>query len=144
MLPFICVCIFAVCALLITSGGVRVYYSAVKNEEQVFSARTGLSYITMKLRQAETAGSIEVNGGRIIIGEEIGGTAYETHIYLEEGMLRESFVKKGADAAGGTALVPAEKFSIEEKNGGLIAFTLTDADGNEESASVFVHASTEG
>ncbi|MGI6153635.1 MAG: DUF4860 domain-containing protein [Christensenellaceae bacterium] len=138
LLPFICVCIFAVCALLMTAGGLRVYSGVVKSSGQVFSMRTGISYITMKLRQAAGEEQIAVGENRLVIEQEIDGKPYETHIYLEDGQLKESFVPAGMKAGSGTPIVDAAGFTITVGEDGMVLFTITDSEGNGESSGVYI------
>lgn len=144
LLPFAVVCLFAICALLVTSGGLQIYYEIQHQTNTIYQTRTGVAYLTMKLRQVETADHLSIENNRLVITEEIEGDTYETHIFLnDKGMLTESFVRQGVVPSSGTPIIEAAKFEVSLEQPGLVSFDLTDAEGRKDSASVFLPSQKE-
>ena len=75
-------CVFAVCAFLVITMGVRVYRSTTQYLEDTYSARTALSYVAEKIRQHDAEGQVALTqlDGRnaILLTDEIEGSLYET------------------------------------------------------------------
>ena len=82
-------CVFAVCAFLVITMGVRVYRSTAQYLEDTYSARTALSYVAEKIRQHDAEGQVALTQleGRnaILLTDEIEGSLYETYLYLRAG-----------------------------------------------------------
>lgn len=144
LLPFLIVCVFAISALLVTSSGLEIYHGIQKQTDATYQTRTSVSYLTTKLRQVTGADTLTVENNELVIGQAIGGQDYETHIYLQDGVLRESFIKAGDSRGTGTPITRAQGFTIETEAPGLITFTITDGNGNVDTASVFVMMQKEG
>jgi len=138
LLPFLIVCVFAISALLVTSSGLQVYYGIQQQTDAIYQTRTGISYLTTKLRQVTGEDTLRIENNGLVIGQTINGQSYETHIYLQDGVLRESFIRAGDSPGMGTPITRAQGFTIANEAPGLITFTITDDRGNVDTASVFV------
>lgn len=88
-------CVFSVCALLVVVMGADVYHRGTEDMQQNFDSRTSLSYISTKLRQTDSAGSVTIgqlgDEPALILRETIDGMPYATWIYCHEGSLKEVF-----------------------------------------------------
>ena len=73
-------CVFAVCAFLVVSMGVKVYRSTARYLEDTYSARTALSYVAEKIRQHDAEGQTALTQleGRnaILLTDEIDGSRF--------------------------------------------------------------------
>ncbi|MCL2817073.1 MAG: DUF4860 domain-containing protein [Clostridiales bacterium] len=131
------ICVFAVTSLLLVLFGAKVYKNIVAQMDNNFQTRTGLAYVTNKIRNADTEGKIYLecqNDGSdiLVISENHGGTETHTVIYFYEGWLRE--VLKEADepfdARYGESIVAAADFTMQDRGDGCLLFTLTTVDGS--------------
>ena len=129
------ICVFAVTSLLLVLFGARVYKNVVAEMDKNFHARTGLAYVTNKIRNADAEGMIffEQQDGldTLVISNHSGGTEHRTVIYFYEGWLRE--VSMAADeifkAEDGEKIVAAEEFTMKDRGNGFLRFTLKPAGG---------------
>ena len=128
-------CVFAVCAFLVVSMGVKVYRSTARYLEDTYSARTALSYVAEKIRQHDAEGQTALTQleGRnaILLTDEIDGSIYETYIYPDGGYLCELVVRQGTEvfASMGQQILQAEGFAIEDLGEGFLRFTVPDSRG---------------
>ena len=128
-------CVFAVCAFLVVSMGVKVYRSTARYLEDTYGARTALSYVAEKIRQHDAEGQTALTQleGRnaILLTDEIDGSIYETYIYPDGGYLCELVVRQGTEvsASMGQQILQAEGFAIEDLGEGFLRFTVPDSRG---------------
>lgn len=129
-------CIFALCAFLVVMTGANVYQGTVRNLEDTWSTGTALSYVTEKIRQHDTDGSIiltELDGETaLLLLDEINGEIYETYIYPHDDSLYELVIRAGTEisASMGEEILPVKNFSITEKPGGFLELSAGDSSGN--------------
>jgi len=133
--------IFALLSMLLTAMGISVYKGVVVGSEQNYGKRMAVSYITNRVRRADRAGKVAVGkfGGSdaLFLSREYSGTEYVTKIYYYDGSVCELFSPADAeiDANAGTALIPAQAFSIATGSG-FITVTVTDEYGSINTAVV--------
>lgn len=136
--------VFALCALTVLLLSARIYQSITENSALNDTARTGLSYISEKVRQNDVNGNIEIgnlNGTAALVMEQnYEDSVYYTYIYSYENTLRELFVKEGAkaDLSAGTKILDLERFSMEEIEENLFQFDCVTKDGKKDSILVSV------
>lgn len=138
LIPFFLVCMFAVCALLVASGGLSVYMGINSNSDDTFSARTGIAYITTKLRQVDDASAVSVLPDHLIISETIDGEVYETHIFYKDGAIWECFVPRGSQLGGETKILDVGGLSLTMSENGMVSFVVVDSTGGRTASSVYV------
>ncbi len=115
--------LFALLAMLLTTMGVSVYKGVVGGSERNYEKRMTVSYISNRVRRADRAGSVRVGkfGGSdaLLLDSEYNGVQYVTKIYYYEGFICELFCPADyeVDAKGGTALIPAQRFSVSPGDG---------------------------
>lgn len=89
--------VFAACVLSVLLTGAGAYRHLTERDRTAFDQRTAVQYVANRLRQADRAGGIALQdfqgNSAIVLTEEIGGEAYETHIYCCGGHLRELFAR---------------------------------------------------
>ncbi|MEG1774341.1 MAG: DUF4860 domain-containing protein, partial [Oscillospiraceae bacterium] len=87
--------VFAATLLMVVTIGADVYKRIADSMEKNFDLRTSLSYVAEKIRQNDTQDAVSIGtlgeGQALILEQSIGGTAYRTYIYYEDGALREIF-----------------------------------------------------
>ncbi len=90
--------LFAFVVMMLISSGSRAYGSILSDKEMTESARVAYSYINMKIKQNDTAGSVDVvdtpYGSAIKIEIEEG---YCTYIFSAEGGLYECLTLDGIE-----------------------------------------------
>lgn len=88
------------CMLALSAFGAQVYRALTAAQARNNASRAALSYVSARLRAADTAGAVALGAGpegpALLLREE----GYETRIYLYEGCLVEEY------AAAGSALAP--------------------------------------
>ena len=118
--------IFAVSALFLVNIGVQVYKNIVTANNDNFELRTSLSYMATKVRQADSAGMIElreIDGVKVLVlGEENEDGAFETYLYFWDGYLYEHFMEKDGyfEPGYGMETFEAASFVMEETKEGQL------------------------
>lgn len=132
--------VFAASALAVVLMAASVYEKTAASAERSYESRTSLDYVTEKIRQSDSSGS--VSAGTIdglpclTIRETYGNTAYLTMIYAYDGMLKELFVQEGVtvNADDGTEILPIQDFRVSEPEDGLFRISCTTGSGEEISS----------
>ena len=118
VLTLLTLTVFALCLLLVLLTGASAYGKLVDRGEIAYGRRTGLQYLTTRLRQAETVEIGTLDGCEaLVLGEMIAGEEYTTHIYCYAGWLRELYAVPGAKLPpqAGEAILEAETFSLKQE-----------------------------
>ncbi len=130
-------CVFAASALFVVLIGANVYKSTVKQMNDNYSTRTSLSYVTEKIRQNDTAGSVsigELDGVQaLILTQQYDDLHLKTYIYEDNGVLKELFIhddQKPVKEAG-QSIMEVNSFHMEQMSDTLFHFTSTNTDGKE-------------
>lgn len=135
MLTVLLVCLsFAGCLLLVLAYGASSYQRTADSAALSYGERTGLSYVTAKVRAADAAG--QVYAGRfgeedaLYFIEEYGGARYQTVLYAYDGWLCEMFSAEGLqfDPASGERILEAERFVVSQEEQ-LLSIQLVDSSG---------------
>jgi predicted lactoylglutathione lyase len=140
-------CLFAILALFVVVLGANVYKSISVSMTQNYNSRTSMSYLTEKVRQADMADNIsagEVAGAdALVLRQDIGGSMYETWIYVSDGELYEVLVGEGTqvNAGSGQAIMELENLTVEEEAANLLLVSVTDTDGYTFSSMVCLKSS---
>ena len=140
---------FALSALTIILFATNVYRKSVAHSAINYTSRTGLAYITEKVRQNDTDGSISVctfhDLPALEITEEYEGEQFCTIIYAYDGALRECFISEGLDVQpeAGTKILEVQDFRIEALRDDLIRVVCTDQTGETVSGILHIRSNTE-
>ncbi len=130
--------IFAVSALFLVNIGVQVYKNIVTANNDNFELRTSLSYVATKVRQADSAGMVELremDGLRVLVlGEENEEGAFETYLYFWDGYLYEHFMEKGGffEPGYGMETFEAASFWMEQTGEGQLYFKAENSAGDTQ------------
>lgn len=131
--------VFAASALIVLLLAANLYGSTVDRLQVNDQGRTALSYISEKVRQSDTGGSMEVSEvdgvSCFALSAEYNNTGYTTYIYEYGGMLKELFIRSGAQVSlkDGMDIMEIRSFSVHKKGENLYQFTAIDSQGNESS-----------
>lgn len=144
LLPFLLVCLFAVCSLFVASFGLKIYSGIQKDTDLSYQNRTCASYLTTKIRQSSGAGHVAVAEQVLILTETLDGQTYDTRIYLKDGQLVESFGKQGDEVNRNVdAIAELGYFQPMLTNPNLIEITYADLNGQSNTIRVYLQQ-TEG
>ena len=136
----------SVTVLLISSG---TYSKTAVQTEANYNMRTALTYIAQKIRQSDSGGSISIgkleNMDALLIRQTYDNSSYTTYIYVQEGTLKELFIKDGSSVSpeSGQPLLELDALAMEETENGLFRFTATNT-GGESFELLAAPRSTEG
>ena len=117
--------VFSLSSVSVLMYGTKVYKSVTEKTDENYSLRTGLIYLSNKIKAADKS-SIYMDTYQkvdmLVIPEEIEGQMYETRIYCYNGQLREIFTDVGNDIPldGGLYITDMKNLTISEKNKGLL------------------------
>lgn len=149
MLLFLVFVLSAVFTILI---GSRVYENIRARNDASFYSDTALGYITNKVRQTDSAGSVtvqEVDGVSVLLlysGTE--ETPCETWIYTANGQLQELFTLTGSGLGVGDGLSIMEcqdvSFSLEETDNGALLNINLSTDSGIKTARLSLRSRQEG
>lgn len=124
--------VFAVCSMLLIAFGANIYQKTVDNMEDHFNIYTSVTYISEKIRQSDSASSLEVvdfgDSDAFKISSNVDGTDYLTYIYMNDGYLKELYIKADhkLEPKAGQKLLPITRFDITEESPGLYSYVITD------------------
>ena len=143
--------VFAIAALMLVTIGANVYQKTVNNMDSNYSSRTAFSYVTEKLRQNDSAGTISIgtleDRPALILSHEIDGRLYNTYLYQYEDYLTELFTSADLNLGGdilkaGHPLIPLQEFELEETAPALYHFYLSTEDGQTVSLYISTKSDT--
>jgi hypothetical protein len=130
---FFSLSIFSMLAIL---TGAKVYENINIRMESNFSEQTALSYITHKVRQADSKGMVSVEKIQgvdvLVLREEYDGTVYQTMIYCIDGYIKELFTdsNSGLSLSDGIEIMECKKLDLEIASDNLIKVELTNEKDN--------------
>ena len=139
LLPVLLLALFLLLSTLTVVRSAAAYKKVLDRSDRL-ARSTALTYITEKIRQNDTAGSLRVGtiGGcqALVIsqGDEI---LYDTYIYCYDGSLRELMIKRELTPAPsmGRSLLAMESLELELEDC-LLRIRCADADGSAWERSV--------
>lgn len=129
--------VFATCILSVLLTGSNAYQSITERDRETFGSRTGLQYISTKVRQAESAAQVSVrdfDGTKALcIEEDIEGRTYLTRIYCCDGWLYELFTPSSTESSAedGEKVLEAQALDLSIDSDGLLSIGLTDIGGEQ-------------
>lgn len=132
-------CLFAASASLVLLFGSQIYTQVVDTGQQNTQIRTTGSYIVEKVRQNDSANSIQITQVEHLPALKIQQTynqiSYSTYIYAWDGSLRELTQRsqEPPKKESGQIIAPASSLRIEQISQKLLLCTICDADGKEDS-----------
>lgn len=138
--------LFIICAVLVLIMGIRVYRGITVQMNHNYDTRTAFAYITEKIQQADTAGSISVtsfgDGDALILEQTIDRESYTTYIYLHGDELCELLTKSAHKISpeAGQPLLPCTKFEIEQMDPQLYHVTLSAEAEDDFSIYIATHS----
>ncbi|MEG1931134.1 MAG: DUF4860 domain-containing protein [Anaerovorax sp.] len=121
------------CSLFTVLIGAQVYENINGRMEDNFRGQTALSYISNKVKQADSVGSVAVkiidNTQVLVLEQVLGDAVYETKIYYRDGQIRELFSKKNAGLGleAGIEILPSKGLTFTVVNDQLIEVKVADA-----------------
>lgn len=136
--------VFAICSMLLIAFGANIYQKTVNNYEEHFNIFTSVAYINEKLRQGDASDAIElVDFGAsqaFRLSSFYNDTEYYTYIYLDNGYLKELYVKadNSLSPKAGKKLLPINAFKAQKSDSGAFIYTITDI----YNSTLTVHIST--
>lgn len=134
--------VFACTSLVVLLFSANTYEKIVAQSNNNFESGTCLAYITEKIRQNDSDGSISISSidgiTALSIQENIDNHLFNTYIYEYEGTLRELYVQDGVSVSPktGTIIMDINKLEMKELDTGLLEIKCTLSDGSIESVSI--------
>lgn len=137
--------IFGAAMLLSLITGAGVYRQVQDRVDEAAAQRLGLTYITAKLHAKDEAHAVDTiafgDGDALILRTEIGGSVYETLLYVSDGWLRELLQPEGQALSpdAGQNVTQAQSLHVR-REGQLLRIEYLDAQGKRESMDVFLRS----
>lgn len=131
--------IFAASALMLVTLGANVYKQTVAHMDENYAERTTYAYITEKIRQNNSEGTVsiaELEGTpALVFTTTLSDVEYCTYLYYYEGYLKELSLRKDIFAgnsllSAGQDIIPLSSFSIEPAENHLIKIRICTMDNN--------------
>lgn len=137
--PLAVLFVFAASALLVLILSAHIYAGQTERASSNYQNYTPLAYITEKIRQNDTAGSISV--------QEVDGTtclalkgnsdeiSYTTYLYVSDGWLKELLIRDDTkiSLSAGKNIIEAKELAIKELKSQVYQITITTEDGTSDS-----------
>ena len=136
--------IFALTAVFVAVMGAKVYANSADKMQANFDTRTSLVYLSEKIRTSpgDSFSVRDIDGATaLVLSEEVGGTVYESWVFVSKEKLCEATVVKGDSVHPGSAqkIMPLKSLSAELKDGG-IELTVVTVAGNENTTFIYGRA----
>lgn len=147
--PLLLLLLFCFCAFMVTLEGAGIYEQTTAGFQKNYTVRTACTYLQEKIRECGDASRVEVKemDGRqvLILSDFYGEEMYASYIYLDQGTLKELFIKKEEipDLDAGQELMPLDSFEIDRASDHLFRFRVT-YDGQEETTWVSLGSGEKG
>ncbi len=127
----------AVCALFTVLIGAQIYENINDRMEGNYQGQTALTYISNKVRQADTADAVFVksqDGTDILcMKENLDGQEYITMVYYRDGYISELFTDEYSGLGIGDGMEVIEAGGLDfSKEDDLLKIHLTTTEGKEE------------
>lgn len=132
--------VFAILSVLLIIIGSNVYGNIVDSQEKNGNGRNVLSYVTNKVRTAESIGQVfieEKDGIPVLV---ISGYEQETLIFYKDGKLKEATISAGDDynLYFGDVIATVDNFTFQiNKDTNMLKLTV-DIDNKLKSIEVYV------
>ena len=129
--------------------GADIYQKTVSQMDSNYSARTSTAYITEKIRQSDSSGSITIsnynNTDVLMLTGEINGVTYATSLYEYNGYLYELFSRADIELPldAGQPIMEIEKLRFKKCNYNLLEISFYDADNSLNTIYVNVHTGSQ-
>ena len=142
-------CIFAMSSVTLILFGADIYQKTVSQMDSNYSARTSTAYITEKIRQSDSSGSITIsnynNTDVLMLTSEINGVTYATSLYEYNGYLYELFSRADIELPldAGQPIMEIEKLRFKKCNDNLLEISFYDADNSLNTIYVNVHTGSQ-
>lgn len=146
LFPVALLFVFALSAIAVILLATGIYKDTAEHSSRSYTARTALAYLTEKVHQNDSEGSIDLTDfdgcEALRIRQTYEDLSYTTYIYVYEGTLRELFLKDGteASAADGNVLLSVRELHFSDLGDGLLSFSCTDSEGHEATTLVRVRS----
>lgn len=137
--PLAVLFVFAASSLLVLILSTHIYTGQIDHAKSNYQSYTPLAYITEKVRQNDTTGSVsiqKINGTSCLA---LKGTSdefsYTTYLYVSDGWLKELLIRDGTKASlsAGKNIIEAKKLVIKELKPQVYQITVTAEDGTSDS-----------
>lgn len=122
--------------------GAKVYKQIEKDARGNFESRTPLSYLTMKIRQNDRVGGVQIRNlegqEALVLLEEVEGVKYETWIYSYDEALREVYIEAGDKMSleNGMPIMPLRDLKVHRDEKRLVSIVIEDLAGHKAETSV--------
>ena len=140
--------LFLVFSLTILSSlmyGIHVYQNVTEKTENNNNLRTGILYVSHKVRAYDEKGKVSVgtlgNCPALILEEELEGIPYETYLYAFHGELKELFTEKGNELPPeiGSTIMELAYFTPTVSSENLLKLTLSFHGADENTLLLHLH-----
>ncbi len=132
--------VFAISALSLVTIGTDIYGKIVYDMDRDYEERTCSSYITEKIRRADSSMGIDVTDfsgtNALVLSSEYEERAYDTYLYYYDGYLKEITLRHDAYAGedllnAGESIMPIDDVSFEIIKKNLIRVAYSSGDVTE-------------
>ncbi len=138
-------CAFAVMALFVVVLGANVYKSITENMTSNYNMRTSVLYITEKIRQNDTGGSVDIRevGGNdaLVLTQRMEDSEYETWIFVDNGSLCEVLVTPGFEVKPGFGrpIMELDELQLDYVSDNLLDVQVVDPQGDQHGSMVNIY-----
>lgn len=130
-------CVFALTALFVVLFGAKIYRNNVNNMSDNFGKRTGVLYITERIRANDEGSFCVIQSDFVdvlVMTTDKNNTSYNTYLYVYDNALREytNSGDKKFDPKFGQPVLDLSTMNIIVVNDKLLHMTITYEDGETE------------
>lgn len=141
--------VFILCSVFTILIGSRVYENIRARNDASFYSDTALGYVTNKIRQSDSAGSVTIRKQDgcdiLVLATVINDITYETWIYTKDGILKELFSEKDSGLTVDDGLDVMEcaplSFSAADTAGGTFITVTLQSEPEAHSAQLLLRSS---
>lgn len=135
---------FALFSVTLVVLGANVYKKTVSSNQQAYQIRTASLYFDQKIHQADRRNALSLN--RLKTGQQalvLTKDDYETWIFLADGQLRETTVKKGTEVTErfGQPVLSLQDLEFTLTRDHLLRITAVSPEGVSSQTDILIRAS---
>lgn len=134
---------FALSSVVLVVLGANVYKKTVSHNQQAYQIRTASLYFSQKLHQGDRQDAVSLTSLKsgqqaLVLAED----EYETWIFLADGQLRETMVKKGTSVTEsfGQPVLALKDLNFRLVKDNLLRITAVSPEGVRSQTDLFIRA----
>lgn len=142
-------CVFAISSVILILFGADIYRKTVSQMDTNYTARTSIAYLSEKIRQSDSEGSIIISQydetDILMLTTDIDGITYATSLYEYNGYLYELFSRTDIELPldAGQPVMEIKNLNFKKCNDTLLKISFYDATDSLNTLYINTHSAAQ-